>query len=79
MELILNQFVKKAATKSRQSSPKLGAKRLIRKTVGLGVAKKSQRSLGKTIASTTRPVTKLMLRAAKGLGRLATFILIGRL
>jgi hypothetical protein len=79
MELILNQFVKKAATKSRQSSPKLGAKRLIRKTVGLGVAKKSQRSLGKTIASTTRPATKLVLRAAKGLGRLATFILIGRL
>ena len=79
MELILNQFVKKVATKSRQSSPKLGAKRLIRKTVGLGVAKKSQRSLGKTIASTTRPATKLMLRAAKGLGRLATFILIGRL
>jgi hypothetical protein len=78
MELILNQFVKKAATKSRQSSPKLGAKRLIRRTVGLGVAKKSQRSLGKTIASTTRPATKLMLRAAKGLG-LATFILIGRL
>ena len=79
MELILNQFVKKVATKSRQSSPKLGAKRLIRRTVGLGVDKKSQRSLGKTIASTTRPATKLMLRAAKGLGRLATFILIGRL
>ena len=79
MELILNQFIKKVATKSRQSSPKLGAKRLIRRTVGLGVAKKSQRSLGKTIASTTRPATKLMLRAAKGLGRLATFILIGRL
>ena len=79
MELILNQFVKKAATKNRQSNPKLGAKRLIRRTVGLGVAKRSQRSLGKTIASTTRPATKLMLRAAKGLGRLATFILIGRL
>ncbi|MFZ9265003.1 MAG: hypothetical protein ACO222_07555 [Polynucleobacter sp.] len=79
MELILNQFVKKAAAKSGRSSPKLGAKRLIKRSAGLAIAKKSQQSLGKTITRSTRPATKLMLRAAKGLGRLATLILIGRL
>ncbi len=79
MELILNQLVKKASSTGRQSSPKLGAKRLIRRAVGLGVSKKSRSSLGKTIVRGARPATKLMLRAAKGLGRLATLILIGRL
>lgn len=79
MELILNQFVKKTSSTGRQSSPKLGAKRLIRRTVGLGVSKKSRSSLGKTIVRSARPVTKLIYSAAKGLGRMATFILIGRL
>ena len=79
MELIFNQFVKKAAAKSGRSSPKLGAKRLIKRSAGLAIAKKSQQSLGTTITRSTRPATKLMLRAAKGLGRLATLILIGRL
>ena len=79
MELILNQLVKKASSTGRQSSPKIGAKRLIRRTVGLGTVKKSRPSLGKTIARGARPVTKLIYGATKALGRIATFILIGRL
>ena len=79
MEFILNQFGKKAASKSRRSSPKLGAKRLIKKSVGVGVAKASGHSLGKTITRGARPVTRLMFGEAKGLGKLATLILIGRL
>ncbi len=79
MELILNQFVKKTSSTSGQSISKLGAKRLIKRSVGLGVGKKSRPSLGKTIVRGARPVTKLIYGAAKGLGRLATLILIGRL
>lgn len=79
MELILNQFVKKTSSTRGQSISKLGAKRLIKISVGLGVGKKSRPSLGKTIVPGARPVTKLIYGAAKGLGRLATLILIGRL
>ena len=79
MEFILNQFGKKAATKSRRLIPKLGAKRLIKKSVGVGVAKASRQSLGKVLVRGTRPMTRFMFGAAKGLGKLATLILIGRL
>jgi hypothetical protein len=79
MELILNQFVKKTSSTRGQSISKLGAKRLIKRSVGLGVGKKSRPSLGKTIVRGARPVTKLIYGAAKGLGRLVTLILIGRL
>ena len=79
MEFILNQFVKKAASKSRRSNPKLGAKRLIKRSVGVGEVKASRQSLGKAITRGSRPVTILMFGAAKGLGKLATLILIGRL
>ncbi|MFM8152127.1 MAG: hypothetical protein ACKN8Y_02020, partial [Polynucleobacter victoriensis] len=76
---ILNQFGKKAATKSRRLSPKLGAKRRIKKSVGVGMAKASRQSLGKVLARGTRPMTRFVFGAAKGLGKLATLILIGRL
>lgn len=79
MELILNQFFKKTSSTRGQSSSKLGAKRLIKRSVGLRVGKKSRQSLGKTIIRSARPVTKLIYGAVKGLGRLATLILIGKL
>lgn len=79
MEFILNQFGKKAASKSRRSRPKLGDKRLIKRSVDVGVAKASRQSLGKVLARGARPVTRFMFGAAKGLGKLATLILIGKL
>ena len=79
MELILNQFVKKTSSTRRQSISKLGAKRLIKRSVDLGVGKKSRHSLGKAIVRGARPVAKFIYGAAKGLGKLATLILIGRL
>lgn len=79
MEFILNQFVKKSSSRSSGRGPRLGAKRLIRKTVHATTIKKSKRKVGATIARSARYVTKFALGSALGLGKLATLILVGKL
>jgi hypothetical protein len=79
MEFILNQFVKKSSSRSGGRGPRLGAKRLIKKTVHASTIKKSKRKVGATIARSARYVTKLALGSALGLGKLATLILVGKL
>ena len=79
MEFILNQFVKKSSSRGGGHSPRLGTKRLIKKTVHAGTVKKSKRKVGATIVRSARYVTKLALGSALGLGKLATLILVGKL
>jgi hypothetical protein len=79
MEFILNQFVKKSSSRGGGHSPRLGTKRLIKKTVHAGAIKKSKRKIGTTIVRGARFVTKLALGSALGLGKLASLILIGKL
>lgn len=83
MEFILNQFVKKSSSKSNRPNARLGAKRLIRKNVEVGVEtvpiKRPRKRLGSAVARGVRLATRLTVGASVGLGKLATLILIGRL